>query len=332
MNNDAPELSPEARRIINEARGFDDPSPEDRARVKARWLAGVAAVAGVSSLTEAARAAGGLGWGLKAAGAALVLAAGAVGLNFLLPSDDAAEAAPPVAVRTAEPSGWNGAERARVETASPHEPEKSAELEAPAAIPQAVAPQAIAPQAITPRAGEHEPEGAVPVAPQSPSRVAQPVVAAPQAVAALGITEGMVAEGMAEAPLAPRVPRATAARSRAVKVPSPTPSAHPAPASAAPAPEASDPDGASGQLGEELSLLSEVRRSVQGGAPSRALELLSRYEARFGQPILGMEADALRVDALCSGGQREAARERARAFQNEWPGSPLERRVSEACP
>ena len=70
MNNDAPELSPEARRIINEARGFDDPSPEDRARVKARWLAGVAAVAGVSSLTEAARAAGGLGWGLKAAGAA----------------------------------------------------------------------------------------------------------------------------------------------------------------------------------------------------------------------------------------------------------------------
>ena len=84
MNNQAPELSPEARRLINEARGADDPTAEDHARVKARWLASVAAVAGVSSLTEAARAAGGIGWGFKAAGAALVIAAGAIGLNFAL--------------------------------------------------------------------------------------------------------------------------------------------------------------------------------------------------------------------------------------------------------
>jgi hypothetical protein len=75
-----------------------------------------------------------------------------------------------------------------------------------------------------------------------------------------------------------------------------------------------------------------VRSSIQEGAAVRALELLNRYESRFGQPILGMEADALRVDALCKAGQRDAARESARAFQNEWPGSPLERRVSAACP
>jgi hypothetical protein len=90
--------------------------------------------------------------------------------------------------------------------------------------------------------------------------------------------------------------------------------------------------GPSGQLSEELALLSDVRSSIQEGAAARALELLNRYESRFGQPILGMEADALRVDALCKAGQREAARESARAFQNEWPGSPLERRVSAACP
>jgi hypothetical protein len=78
--------------------------------------------------------------------------------------------------------------------------------------------------------------------------------------------------------------------------------------------------------------LSDVRSSIQEGQGARALDLLSRYEARFGQPIMGMEADALRVDALCKAGQREAARESARAFQNEWPGSPLERRVSAACP
>jgi hypothetical protein len=87
-----------------------------------------------------------------------------------------------------------------------------------------------------------------------------------------------------------------------------------------------------GQLGEELALLSEVRGSVQGGAPGRALELLSRYRSQFGRPILGMEADALKVDALCKAGQRDAARASARAFQNDWPGSPLEQRVSSACP
>ena len=89
---------------------------------------------------------------------------------------------------------------------------------------------------------------------------------------------------------------------------------------------------ASGQLGEELSLLSQVRSSVQDGTPQHALELLADYEAKFGRPILEMEADALRVDALCRAGQRDAARASAAAFQNEWPGSPLGRRVSAACP
>jgi hypothetical protein len=86
VNNEGPELSPEARRIISEARGLDDPTSEDRERVKARWLASVAAIAGVSSLTEAARAAGGVGWGIKAVGAALSLLAGAIGLYVALPS------------------------------------------------------------------------------------------------------------------------------------------------------------------------------------------------------------------------------------------------------
>jgi hypothetical protein len=103
-------------------------------------------------------------------------------------------------------------------------------------------------------------------------------------------------------------------------------------AATAPVEAASAAAGPSGQLSEELAVLSDVRGSIQEGAAVRALELLNRYESRFGQPILGMEADALRVDALCKAGQRDAARESARAFQNEWPGSPLERRVSAACP
>jgi hypothetical protein len=86
------------------------------------------------------------------------------------------------------------------------------------------------------------------------------------------------------------------------------------------------------QLSEELAALSEIRRTVQAGGAARAVQLLLDYEIRFARPILGMEAAALRVDALCRAGQRDAARASAQAFQSAWPGSPLEQRVSAACP
>jgi len=88
----------------------------------------------------------------------------------------------------------------------------------------------------------------------------------------------------------------------------------------------------SGQLGEEIALLSDIRSNLQSGAAERALEQLADYRQRFGQPSLAMEADALQVDALCRAGQREAARAAASAFTNRWPGSPLQQRVSAACP
>jgi hypothetical protein len=87
-----------------------------------------------------------------------------------------------------------------------------------------------------------------------------------------------------------------------------------------------------GQLGEELALLSKIRSSVQEGAGARALELLREYESRFDRPVLGMEAAALRIDALCQSGQRDAARASIEVFQGNWPGSPLEQRVRSACP
>jgi hypothetical protein len=92
------------------------------------------------------------------------------------------------------------------------------------------------------------------------------------------------------------------------------------------------PIAASGQLGEEIGLLSRIRGSVREGAGARALDLLADYQGRFERPILGMEAAALRVDALCQSGQPEAARAAAEVFRNNWPASPLEQRVSSACP
>jgi hypothetical protein len=328
VNNQAPELSPEARRLIDEARGADDPTSEDHARVKARWLASVAAVAGVSSLTEAARAAGGIGWGFKAAGAALVIAAGAIGLSFTLDSSD--EAPKPASL-----PGWSGGSPERFQKT----PRALAESGQP---PQAAAPKpSMADSALSPPSGERtavDPSAFEPVA-EAPAPSGAGLPSAPEAPGARSSEEAS-AEAVSPGTSRPAVSlpqggararpvaRAVAARSSVPKV------SEKRAASAAPAPVDAAPGaaGPSGQLSEELALLSDVRGSIQEGAAPRALELLNRYESRFGQPILGMEADALRVDALCKAGRRDAARESARAFQNEWPGSPLERRVSAACP
>lgn len=361
MNNQAPELSPEARRLINEARGADDPTAEDHARVKARWLASVAAVAGVSSLTEAARAAGGIGWGFKAAGAALAIAAGAIGLNFALDAGNSADSSanPAETAQEAPLPGWNGSSperfqktpRSRSEAAHGLAPQArtaeptpvvalgdDARLPAAAAQPDvtggsAAAPDSVEASDLMPRTGMLQPAVSEPGgSPTSRApRGALSAVVSPTVVSPTVVSPAAAVSPTVVSPTAVRarpLPRAVAARSSAPKTPEKSAtSAPPAPVEAAPA-----APGPSGQLSEELAVLSDVRSSIQEGSAGRALELLSRYESRFGQPILGMEADALRVDALCKAGQREAARESARAFQNEWPGSPLERRVSAACP
>lgn len=313
MNNEAPELSAEARRIISAARGSDDPTQDDHDRVKARWLAGVAALAGVSSLAEAARAAGGIGWGLKAAAVAL---AGAVGIYLALPGTgpDGPTARP--GSETPAPA-WRGTTHERHEKTAPGAGAAPAE-------PSPAAPSVGAPIKAPPA-----PVVAPVVVEQPAPPSATPEVLPSEEVAG----EASVAEGLP----APRpVAVATRRRSRPARaVAARAPTVEPeAVAARAPAvePEAVAATAPSGQLGAELELLSQVRSSVQEGAPGRALELLGQYEARFGSPILGMEADALRVDALCRSGQRNAAQENARAFQNDWPGSPLGRRVASACP
>jgi hypothetical protein len=289
----------------------------------------------VSSLTEAARAAGGIGWGLKAAGAALVLAAGAIGLYVALPpgtADEAKRAAAPL-------PAWSGTTHARHEKtpagerqALTNQPAKKLDDGvAPAPVrpppsgatvdPEAFAVPVVVPPPVVPLVQAASPAPSVLEPAEVPTRegVALDVgVEAPATEATVAVRRPVVRQAVARVP---RRSRGSAGRNN--------PSAAVAPAEA---PDVAPSTGQNGQLSDELALLSEVRSSVQGSTPARALELLGQYRSRFGRPILGMEADALRVDALCKTGQRDAAQASARAFQNDWPGSPLERRVSAACP
>lgn len=340
VSNQDPDLSADARRIIDEARGFDDPTPDDRDRVKARWLASIAAVAGVSSLAEAVRAAGGIGWGVKAVGAALAIAAGAAGLYAVFSPEDGRDthprdvevanvAAPPVQSRNATnseaapdrgeavhggsldetelPSGISGLGsvdgQATNRTGTDGSSEQSGAPGQPLAALDAVDSLPVQPPGALPREQVSLERSTQPT--EAPAvRGQRPTGSGPRA-ASRAAAAGSLREARASSPL----PVQTAAK------PSEQGSAAP-----------------SGQLGEELSMLSRIRSSVQEGAPSRALELISSYRERFDRPILGMEADALRVDALCRTGQREAAQASAKAFRKDWPGSPLEQRVSSACP
>jgi outer membrane biosynthesis protein TonB len=286
------ELSAAARRLIADARGGDDPNAEDEARVKARWLAGIAAGAGVSSLSEAVRAAASTGWGLKVGALAAGLAAAAAGVYL----------------------GWPQVSEYIGDAASEQRER------APQAAPSAPAPRAPEPQAPEPTV--EPPAPAVP-APEPPEAVAAPVPAAePPAPAAAPEVAAEAARAPEAARPAPPRPRATAHRAVPASRVVPARAARELPAAPA----------ASGQLGEELSMISQIRGQLQSGAPGRALEQLAEYRRRFEQPNLAMEADALRVDALCQAGERDGARAAATDFTAKWPASPLQQRVSAACP
>jgi hypothetical protein len=303
---------------------------------------------------------------LKVAGAALVMAAGAIGLYVALPSDagrDMPHGAKSEAVARSgairgrfekTPSGEHDALEGDAVKGHPRKAnvrEGNAELAAgehaptppeagpaaPLAVPVVAAPSVAPVVDAVPRAETAQPAPSVLEPAEVTTREGSPLavgVDAPATEAKAGPAAVQVptpaaardSKGPRREPVAARAKPARAGASRAAP-----PSAEQGPL-APPAGSSKAANSQSGQLGEELTMLSEVRGSVQNGAPERALEQLARYRSRFSQPILGMEADALKVDALCKTGQREAARASARAFQNDWPGSPLERRVSAACP
>lgn len=301
--------------MIAASKGYDDPSADDRERVKTRWLATVAAAASVSTLGEVARAASS-GWGAKAAGWALALAAGAAGVFALLPEDQSPVPVERVERQTSvrargdvEPQGLQP-EPPRAAPAVP-----SAAPAVPSAAPTVPSP---APAAATLEAREVEAaEPALSVPPPAPAKPSAPRRPAPA-------VEQPVAPALEPAMSQASPPDQVAAAPEEATAPTAAEQVEPSPAL--------DSEVESRQLGEETLLLSKIRRNLRDGAAARALEGLAEYRQRFEKPLLGMEAAALRVDALCRSGNVQAGRAEAEAFYATWPSSPLEQRVRAACP
>jgi hypothetical protein len=281
------ELSSEAKRLIETARGFDSATLDDRVRVQARLLTQLAAGAGLGTVAGSAHAAGAKGWVAqtfaralpKAALGAGAVATVAVGVALSWPTAKTqvpapkapASAAPPASVITGV--AVNPARENALEVATPEA--KTSDSPPPAALPPVALPSAALPSAAA----------AVSEAPTSLGK--SPTSSRPAPV------------------MAPRATRAAA-------------------------PEVA-PGDTSGHLDEELQLVSAARAALKQGESEAALERLGEYQQRFPEGALTVEAQALRVDALCAAGERDASAEAAEAFLKRWPESPLAARVRAAC-
>lgn len=83
--------------------------------------------------------------------------------------------------------------------------------------------------------------------------------------------------------------------------------------------EASKPD----PFATELTLFEQAKVAARRGETSRALALLARYKSEFPRGSFSIEAAALKVRTLCSGGRTDAARKEASAFGKRHPASKL---------
>lgn len=83
---------------------------------------------------------------------------------------------------------------------------------------------------------------------------------------------------------------------------------------------------------DELTLIVAIRRALDDGDSTRALELSSRCQRLFrGRGQLEQERMASEVEALCHLGRVEAARRVADVMLTRWPDSPLGRPVRDGC-
>ena len=78
----------------------------------------------------------------------------------------------------------------------------------------------------------------------------------------------------------------------------------------------------------ETALLAAARAALTQD-PQRALALTQEHTRRFPQGALSQEREVIAIEALSRLGQTSAARQRARAFERQYPGSAHQQKVNQ---
>ena len=306
------ELPPEVQRLLDEARSADDPSAQDRERVRGALLASLAAGATTAAAGKGVAGAGATAGGAASAGAAQggAVATSAIGSSLAIKwGTGLLIAAVGTTLAVTEP--WRDAPAGSapsthaVPSALPREPVDQPNVSEPAVMEPVLEPPPVQPGAVAAAPGDAE--------------------AAPQDVAALPAAE------LAAEP-APRKRSAHKRRAKRPHGPEPAPEAQDQPAArvapVGPSGEALEQPAGSSQ---ELALIQSATRALHRGAPARALGVLGEHARRFPSGVLAEERRALRVLSLCELGRTsEGVRERDR-FLARHPRSPLAERVRAAC-
>ena len=335
------ELSPLARRILEQTRGAHDPSPSDRERVRTALvaaIAGTAAAAGAAAagagVAAAASATGAAGTAASSAGAAAGagVAAGAgaaAGAGVAAGAGAAGAAAGAAAAGAATTAAAGGLSAAKLVLA--------AVLASGAGVGGVVAvstgepaprPSVASPADAGPRlarrveSGREREPGAAPD--RAPSSIVPDAGAAALASGASPDAgpAALASAGAGSRP--PRQPRREAAPPRVAPPAGSTPViARPTSPPGPLAPPAA--------LAAEAALLQRGTADLRRGDLAAALAAASEHEARFPSGALHLERDALRAMALCRSGRMAAGTALARSVIRRAGALPLAARVSRSC-
>jgi hypothetical protein len=297
------ELSPGARDVLDRTRSAHDPTPADRARVRAALAAAIAGTAGAAGAAGAAPggAASGAAGSAVVAGSAFptaklvvvaVLTCGAaLGGGIALRGGDQVAQPAPSLVRP----GPDAAARRELTPPAPVIDADPAPRESPpATVPDETGldKESIAPRPARPRGATSR-------------RAAQDPPAAGNAAAAAPAPAGVAP---ARGPVIAPVP-STRADSR-------------------------PPAGSSGtaaSLAAEAALLQRAAIALRRGDHAAALSLAGQHAARFPHSALDLERDALRAMALCQSGRLADGSALARQVARRAPSLPLASRVRRSC-
>ena len=305
------ELSPQARAILEAAAPLDEPSENDRARVREAVMSAVAtgtaaATAGAassaaasSSAASTAVAASGVAGGGTVAGVSSMGLAGAKAVAAL------AALAATVGVATTQPWG----EAAEPGVAAPAEARSGGD-EAPLVEGRGSRGQADSEEAGSEEADSEEADSEDGIA------GAAFVEAQPSETAGNPASFDRSAAGQ-------RIDSPTDLQQTTAG----SPSARSRVAAAAQPPSGADqstPD----PLAAEIVLLRRARRALGEGDLRAALAALDEHQARFADGALAAERAGTRALVLC---MRDGSSEAARAFLRDHPRSPLAPRVRAAC-
>jgi len=292
------QLGRESRALVDAARDGDDPSSEDRARVRRRLVqlgvgaALTTAASGTAAATAASMSGGasGVGAGSVATGAAASIAPGPLVAGGALATTTVASSFGVMAVKIVAAvvlvggigtASVKGVSTYRAHHASPASP-TSVGVQ-PLMTPRVTTPVTLP----APIAGA--PERTSPAVEPSPPPTSTPEATPPE-------TQGVTTSG-------PRVTASTAHGSAT----------------------------SSGSFKAEYALLRGAEAMRVGGDPAGSLSSLDEYSARFPRGVLGEEYAAQRILTLCDLGRVAEAQVEGRRFLLEHPHSPSAEHVRESC-